>query len=210
MSTDLNQYYLQQMGIQVWIERPVNSVLIKLSELERRVSSCVDCGWLQNPAKSVFGRGNSSAKLMIIGDAPGVVDEQEGKPFAGRTGAFLNRMLSSIGLTEEDVYMTNVLKCRQSSDSSLDQKEEINLCHRHLGEQIALIDPDIILILGSLAGQLILKTGESLKMLRGKPHHYGEIPCVPSFHPDYLLQNPRDKKDAYNDWLDVKRMLSAK
>lgn len=207
MSTDLNQYYLQQMGVQVWIERPVNSVLIKLSELERRVSSCVDCGWHQNPVKSVFGRGNTSAKLMIIGDAPGVADEQEGKPFAGRTGAFLNRMLSSIGLAEENAYMTNALKFRSNIDG---QKEESNICHRHLGEQIALITPDIIVMLGSLAGQLILKTGESLKTLRGQPYHYGEIPCVVSFHPNHLLQNPRDKKEAYNDWLIVKKMLSAK
>lgn len=207
MSTDLNQYYLQQMGIQVWVERPVNSALIKLSQLEHRVSSCTNCDLHQHRTKSVFGRGNSPAKLMIIGDAPGIDDDQEGKPFVGRGGALLCRMLSSIGLLEDDVYMTTILKCRPPSTSSSCQAES-NLCGRYLTEQIALVAPALLLVLGSVAGQFMTKTCEPLNTLRKSTHHYGNIPYVVSFHPEHLLHNPRDKKEAYNDWLDVQRLLS--
>ena len=209
MSNDLNQYYLQQMGIQVWIERPVNSTEIKLSQLERQISSCTDCGLHQNRSKSVFGRGNSAARLMIIGDAPDVDDDQEGKPFTGKSGALLNRMLSSIGLSEGDVYITNILKCRPSPDVN-PSASEISLCGRYLTEQISLIAPDIILILGGIAGQFVIKTSDPFITLRGKPHFYGDIPCVVSFHPDDLMAHPLNKKAAYDDWLEVKKILTSR
>ena len=207
MSNDLNQYYLQQMGIQVWIERPVNSTEIKLSQLERKVSSCTDCALHQNRSKSVFGRGNSAPRLMIIGDAPSIADDQEGKPFTGKTGALLNRMLSSIGLTEGDVYITNILKCRPYAAVN-PSASEISRCGRYLTEQISLIAPDIILVLGGVAGQFFINTTDPMITLRGKPHFYGDIPCIISFHPDYLLAHPLDKKAAYDDWLEVKKILT--
>lgn len=209
MSIDLNQYYLQQMGIQVWVERSVNSALIKLSQLEHRVTSCTDCGLHQHRTKSVFGRGNNPARLMIIGDAPSMDDDQEGKPFVGRVGGLLSGMLSSIGLLEEDVYMTTILKCRPSSISVSCQVER-NLCGRYLTEQIALVAPELLLVLGNSAGQFMTQTNDSLDALRKNIHHFGATPYVVSFHPEYLLDNPRDKKEAYNDWLNVKRLLSDK
>lgn len=207
MSNDLNQYYLQQMGIQVWIERSIDSALIKLSQSQRQAAVCTNCGLHQNRSKSVFGRGNSAARLMIIGEAPGVDDEQEGRPFVGRAGALLNRMLACIGLSEEDVYLTNILKCRPSSDSD-PSDDEISLCGQYLTEQISAIAPDIIMVLGGIAGKFIFKTSEPFNTLRGKSQYYGEIPCIVSFHPDYLLTHPRDKKAAYTDWLEVKKILA--
>ena len=207
MSADLNQYYLQQMGIQVWTERPIHSCENKLFLLERQVSSCVKCRLHENRSKTVFAQGNPLARLMIIGEAPGFYEDKEGLPFAGKAGHLLKQMLFSIGLSEQDVYITNALKCRVS-ENNLPLPAEIAFCEDYLSQQISLVAPQLLLALGCIAGQVAIKKSLPLYQLRESLHYYDKIPCLVSYHPAHLLQNPADKKRAYSDLLEVKRILS--
>jgi uracil-DNA glycosylase len=206
MSADLNQYYLQQMGIQLWTERPIHSCESKLFLLERQVAGCVKCTLNHTRSRTVFAKGNSQAKLMIIGDAPRLYEEQEGIPFADKAGYLLKLMLLSVGLSEQDAYFTNVLKCRVA-ENKVPLPDEIAHCKNYLAEQISLVAPQVLLALGSTAGHALIKKSASINQLREDLYYYDKIPCLISYHPAHLLKNPADKKKAYSDLLEVKRIL---
>ncbi|KTD31349.1 uracil-DNA glycosylase [Legionella israelensis] len=209
MSEALTHYYLQAMGIDVWMERqPVLSCEKHLSALATEVASCTRCSLHKARRQTVFSRGNPKAKLMIIGEAPGFYEDQQGKPFVGKAGILLNKMLQSIGMTEDDFYIANVLKCRPPNNRDPDM-EEISQCSPFLICQIQLVKPRLILALGRFAGQFLLDKPLPLKQLRNHLHHYEEIPFMVSYHPAYLLRNPADKKKAYIDLLAVKDFLQT-
>ena len=208
MSDLLNHYYLQTMGIDVWLQRQVNPGCGKqLSALAGEVASCTRCALHKTRKQTVFSRGNPQAKLMIIGEAPGFYEDQQGLPFVGKAGGLLNQMISSIDMSEEDVYIANVLKCRPPDNRDPDF-EEIAQCSAYLARQIELIEPRLILALGRFAGQFLLNKPLPLKQLRNELHYYKEIPFLVSYHPAYLLRNPKDKKKAFVDLLAVRRFLA--
>lgn len=208
MSDELNHYYLQTMGTDLWVLRQPNSCEKDLSLLEKEVASCTRCPLHKTRTQTVFYRGDAKARLMIIGEAPGFYEDQQGMPFVGRAGGLLNQMLQSIDLIEKDVYIANVLKCRppNNRDPHLD---EIVQCSSFLARQIELIQPHLILALGRFAGQFLLNKPLSLKQLRNQIHHYNHVPFIVSYHPAYLLRNPADKKKTYLDLLTVKKLLSG-
>lgn len=220
MSGNLQHYYLQQMGIEPWILREKPNKLLPvvqsekiaidtnlLTDLEKQVSNCMRCPLAQTRTQTVFARGNPQAKLMIVGEAPGFYEDQQGKPFVGKAGGLLNRMLKSIGLSEDDVYIANVLKCRPPNNRD-PNSEEINHCCDYLAQQIAIISPQLILAVGRFAGQFLLKAAYPLNKMRGKLHDYQGRSVLVSYHPAYLLRNPQDKKKAYDDLLSVKKLLA--
>lgn len=207
MTNDLKQYYLQQMGIEPWIiRRTGSSHENNLSQLAKRVSQCTACSLHQCRTRTVFARGNPQAKLMIIGEAPGFYEDQQGLPFVGKAGVLLNQMIHSIGLNEQEVYIANVLKCRPP-DNRDPTVEEIALCTPYLSEQVALVAPTLLLALGRFAGQFLVKKNLPLNQLRQTRHYYNSIPCFVSYHPAYLLRSPKDKKHAYRDLLQIKQCL---
>ncbi len=182
-------------------------VLQQLTSLAHEVAGCTRCPLHQTRTHTVFARGNPKARLMLIGEAPGFYEDQQAKPFVGKAGLLLNRMLASIDLTEEDYYIANVLKCRPPNNRD-PQLTEIAACSSYLSAQIHFIQPQLILALGRFAGQFLMQQPLPLGQLRQKVHHYQEIPFMVTYHPAYLLRNPKDKEKAYIDFLKVKGRLA--
>lgn len=207
MTSKLHQYYLEQMGIQQYTERS-SSICSKLADLANQVAKCTLCPLHLSRKNTAFARGNSQAKLMIIGEAPGFNEDQQGLPFVGRAGELLNKMLFSIGITESEVYITNVIKCRPPENRN-PHREEILRCSNYLNTQVQLVKPNIILGLGRFAAQFLLGKNSPLKELREQIFFYQETPCIISYHPAYLLRNPKDKAKSYRDLIRLNELLKS-
>lgn len=203
--------YLHALGIQQFALRNACNNTLPSSDWEtlaNRVSACISCGLHQTRTQTVFGVGNKQAQLMIIGEAPGFHEDQQGEPFVGRAGQLLTTMIKSIGLNRSDVYIANILKCRPPNNRDPDV-QEVATCTPFLDEQIALIKPRLLLAVGRIASHYLLKTSSSLESLRNKIHQYGtnNTPLIVTYHPAYLLRNPIDKKKAYLDLLFIQNIL---
>lgn len=168
--------------------------------LRARVAQCTDCELYKSRTQTVFGVGDEHAEWMIIGEAPGADEDRKGEPFVGRAGQLLNAMLAAIGLKREEVYIANVLKSRPPNNRD-PRPEEVAACEPYLHRQVALIKPKIILVVGRIAAQSLLKTDQTIGKLRGRKHIYpqGSIPLVVTYHPAYLLRNPSGKREAWED-----------
>ena len=171
-----------------------------LEQLATEVSQCVACDLHKTRKRTVFGVGHEKATWMIIGEAPGADEENEGEPFLAASGQLLNQMLRAIGLAREEVYITNVLKCRLPNNRE-PKKAELQSCPPYLQRQIELIQPKIILLLGRVAAQTVLQSDQPMAKLRAKVLHHPDfnIPMVASYHPAYLLRAPREKRKAWED-----------
>jgi DNA polymerase len=171
------------------------------NELRARVESCTACPELvRNRGQTVFGVGNPEADLMVIGEAPGVDEDRQGEPFVGRAGRLLDLMLQAIGLPRERVFIANVLKCRPPNNRD-PRPEEADRCASFLARQMELVAPRLILSVGRISAQNLLKTDVPVGRLRGRLHYLGErrIPVVVTYHPAYLLRSPEQKAKAWED-----------
>ncbi len=177
-------------------------------QLQAAVVACQQCDLYSVRTQTVFGEGVVNAKWMIIGDAPKEEDDLQGRAFTdqSKSGVLLNNMLQAVGLDRSVVYLTNTLKCRPSNNRD-PKKEESAACFNYLKRQIDLVNPSLILIVGRIATQHLLDTKEPLARLRGRRHKIAgfDIPVVVTYHPAYLLRQPRDK---YKSWEDLKLALS--
>jgi DNA polymerase len=154
----------------------------------------------------VFGVGNQHADWMIIGEAPGAQEDQQGEPFVGRAGMLLNEILFSLGLQRESVFIANILKCRPPNNRD-PLANEVEACGDYLKQQVEHVAPRIILALGRIAAQNLLQTTESIGRLRGKVHHYQTIPVIVLYHPAYLLRSPLEKRKVLQDLMLALRTL---
>ncbi|WPL14527.1 MULTISPECIES: uracil-DNA glycosylase [Thiorhodovibrio] len=177
-------------------------------QLEAEVSQCRDCGLCETRNRTVFGVGNRETRLMLVGEAPGKDEDQQGEPFVGRAGQLLNRMLAAIDLPREQVYIGNIIKCRPPGNRD-PLPEEIAACRAFIERQIALIAPQIILCLGRISTQSLLQTGEAVGRLRGRWHSFGpnQIPLLVTYHPSYYLRAPAEKARGWDDLQRVARRL---
>lgn len=168
--------------------------------LEAGVAACTQCDLHQGRTQTVFGVGNRQADWMIIGEAPGAEEDRQGEPFVGRAGQLLNEMLRAVGLARESVFIANILKCRPPRNRD-PLPAEVTACEAWLQRQIELVDPRLILAVGRIAAQNLLKTEASIGKLRGKVHSFGEhgIPLVVTYHPAYLLRSPTEKRKSWQD-----------
>lgn len=168
--------------------------------LQQRVAQCQHCGELATTrTQTVFGVGNHQAEWMLIGEAPGGEEDQQGEPFVGPAGQLLNAMLAAVGLQRQQVYIANVLKCRPPNNRD-PHVDEVAACLPYLHRQIALIQPKIILLVGRVAAQQMLGSDANLGKLRGQVHHYHDrIPMVVTYHPAYLLRKPSEKRKSWDD-----------
>lgn len=178
-----------------------------LAELESRVRVCTACGLHQGRTHTVFGTGNPGTAVMFIGEGPGRDEDLKGEPFVGRSGQLLTKILAAIGLEREDVYITNIVKCRppQNRDPA---EDEVRRCEKYLVEQIDIIRPRLICALGRIAAQWLLDTKEPLASLREAENHYRGIPVLVTYHPAALLRNPELKRDAWEDFKKLKALIS--
>jgi DNA polymerase len=168
--------------------------------LQATVAGCQACELHNSRTQTVFGTGNHNADWLVIGEAPGKDEDLQGEPFVGRAGQLLNAMLFAIGLQREQVYIANILKCRPP-DNRDPRPEEVLCCEAYLLRQIELVRPAIILAVGRIAAQSLLKTDTPIGKLRGQVHTLGEtgIPVVATYHPAYLLRSPLEKRKAWQD-----------
>lgn len=177
-----------------------------LGQLQKSLVGCQNCGLHLNRKNIVFGNGNVEAELVFIGEAPGEEEDLQGKPFVGAAGQLLSRIIESIGLRREEVYITNVVKCRPPSNRN-PKPEEITACEPYLHQQLEIIKPKLICALGTFAAQTLLKTDQSISRLRGRFHRYHNIKLMPTFHPAYLLRNSSGKKLVWQDMQLIKKEL---
>jgi DNA polymerase len=178
----------------------------ELRKLEAEVRNCTKCSISDTRNQVVFGTGKLPAKVVLVGEAPGAEEDIQGKPFVGRAGQLLTKMLSAIKLTRREVYITNILKCRPPQNRN-PRREEILNCFPYLQKQLKLIKPKLILTLGNFATQTLLDTSESISHLRGKVYSYENLILIPTFHPASLLRNPEFKHQAWQDLQLVQKCL---
>jgi DNA polymerase len=169
-----------------------------LDDLENQTCECVKCPLGKTRTNFVFGVGSPHADIVAIGEAPGAEEDAQGEPFVGRAGQLLNKILEAIRFKREDVYICNILKCRPPNNRE-PLPEEIELCEPYLWKQLEIIKPMMILCLGRVAGQALLKTNDSLAALRGKFFDYRGIKLMVTYHPAALLRNPNWKKPTWED-----------
>ena len=183
-----------------------------LRDIEAMVSAFEDCS-LKRTAKSLcFARGNEAARLMLIGEAPGRDEDLQGKPFVGRAGQLLDRMLAAIGLDESQVYITNTVYWRPPGNRT-PTPQEVTACAPFLCRQIELLNPAVLVLLGGAAAKNILGVSEGIMRLRGKWLTYScagrEIPVLATLHPAYLLRKPEEKRYAWRDLLMLKEAIDG-
>ncbi|HEY2682122.1 MAG TPA: uracil-DNA glycosylase [Steroidobacteraceae bacterium] len=168
--------------------------------LKERVAACTRCPLHATRTQTVFGVGDMQADWLIVGEAPGAEEDARGEPFVGRAGQLLNAMLKAVGLAREQVYIANVLKCRPPGNRD-PAPPEASECLPYLEQQIALLKPKILLAVGRISAQNLLRTDAPLGRLRQQVHRFGlsQVPLVATYHPAYLLRTPGDKRKAWED-----------
>jgi DNA polymerase len=176
-----------------------------LVQLDSMINTCLKCSLGHTRTNFVFGVGSPAAKLVLIGEAPGADEDAQGEPFVGRAGQLLNKILEAINFRREDVYICNILKCRPPNNRE-PQPDEVELCEPYLWRQIDIIKPKLILCLGRVAAQALLKTNESLSDMRGKVYRYRDTPVLVTYHPAALLRNPNWKRPAWEDVQKARKM----
>jgi len=168
---------------------------------EKALQGCTLCKLCRSRKTVVFGSGNPKAKLVVIGEGPGEEEDKQGKPFVGRAGQLLTKMLASVGFDREhDCYICNVVKCHPERNRN-PEPDEVAACNPFLMAQLDAVQPAVILALGNFAAQTLLGTKDGITRLRGRPYLYRDIVLVPTFHPAFLLRNPGDqyKRMAWDD-----------
>ena len=178
----------------------------QLAQLAASVRGCQACRLHEGRKQVVFGTGNPAADLVFVGEAPGRDEDLQGEPFVGPAGQLLTRIIQAIGLTRQDVYILNVIKCRPPQNRN-PLPDEVAACRPIIEKQLACLKPRVICALGAFAAQALLRTDERISRLRGRFHPMGDILVRPTFHPAYLLRNPQDKRKVWEDMQDIQREL---
>lgn len=169
-----------------------------LEELDARIHDCRKCPLAETRNRFVFGVGNPDADVVIIGEAPGADEDKQGEPFVGRAGQLLNKILEAVDFQREDVFICNILKCRPPNNRD-PLASEVEQCEPYLHKQLELLQPKIMLALGRIAAQTLLRSSDSLTTLRARVHSYQGIPLLVTYHPAALLRNPNWKRPTWED-----------
>ncbi len=190
------------------------SKLLQLEELKKEMYQCTKCKLCNTRHEIVFGEGDPDAEIMFIGEGPGKNEDLKGRPFVGRSGELLTRIIENVmGVERKDVYIANIVKCRPTVDQLMikdraPDSEELDSCTPYLLKQLEIIKPKIIITLGSPSTKFLLKTKIGITKLRGKWGKFADIPVMPTFHPSYVLRNGGDKSPLMKDvWEDIKKAM---
>lgn len=177
---------------------------LTLDMLAAKVAGCTACGLAATRRQTVFGTGGRDARVMVIGEAPGAEEDRQGVPFVGPAGQLLNAMLRSVGLSRDDVYIANILKCRPPRNRD-PEAGEVSACSPFLLAQIERVDPLLLMAVGRIAAQTLLGSTTAIGRLRTGRHSYAGRPLLVTYHPAYLLRSPLEKRKA---WADLRAMRS--
>ena len=173
------------------------------------LEGCTGCKLSAGRTNIVFGEGNPSARIMFIGEAPGAEEDKQGRPFVGRAGQLLTNLIIKLGMKREDVFIANIVKCRPEGNRD-PEEDEVSACLPFLKKQIGIIAPEAIIALGRVSAQTLLCTEVQISKLRGRFANFEGIPFMPTYHPSYLLRNPKDKILTWQDALQVLELLGLK
>jgi DNA polymerase len=178
-----------------------------LQAIRSEIGDCTRCKLHRLGRRQVvFGVGNPAADLMFVGEAPGADEDVQGIPFVGRAGQLLTKIIEAIGLTRDDVYIANVIKCRPPENRN-PEPDEVETCEPFLFQQIDRIKPKVIVALGTFAAKALLKTQDPISRLRGRSFDYRGATLIPTFHPAFLLRSPDRKRDVWEDMKKVRALL---
>jgi DNA polymerase len=194
---------------QVAAEVPVAERAAALQLIRDEIGDCTRCPLHKGRNKLVFGDGSPSARLMFVGEGPGADEDAQGLPFVGRAGQLLNNMIAAMGLKREQVYIANVVKCRPPGNR-VPAPEEMAICSPFLFRQIDVIRPQVLVALGATAATCLFGLRQPLAALRGRLHAYRGAQLIVTYHPAYLLRDPRQKKEAWADLQIAMRELGLK
>ena len=178
----------------------------KLKVLEAEVKTCCKCHLSFSRTNPVFGEGNPEAELMFVGEAPGEEEDKTGRPFVGKAGQLLTRIILAMKLKREDVYITNIVKCRPPKNRD-PKADEIASCIGYLMEQIRIIRPKIIVTLGRIPSKVFIKSDFPITKLRGNFYDFQGIKILPTYHPSYLIRNENNKELKKEVWSDMKKVM---
>ena len=177
-----------------------------LNQLNSICSKCNRCRLHENRTNIVFGEGNPQTDLMFVGEGPGSNEDRLGRPFVGKAGHLLDKMLKAIDLTRDEIYITNIVKCRPPGNRN-PEESEIEKCLPYLRWQVKIIKPKIIVSLGSISAKVLINEDIKITKDRGRIFTKGKIKFIPSLHPAYLLRNPNAKKDSWEDFKLISKTL---
>lgn len=178
-----------------------------LERLRREIGDCRRCKLSKSRKNIVFGEGDPQAKLMFIGEGPGRDEDIQARPFVGDAGRLLTRLIEKLGLRREGVYIANIVKCRPPLNRE-PEEDEIRACKPFIEEQIEIVKPKVIVCLGKVSAQTLMGTDVPISRLRGHFFSFKNIPVMPTFHPAYLLRNPKDKRLTWDDMQKVLKRLN--
>jgi uracil-DNA glycosylase len=194
-----------QTGIVPLFRSPAEALV----DVRNEIGDCTRCRLhSQGRTQIVFGVGNPQADLMFVGEAPGADEDVQGIPFVGRAGQLLTKIIEAIGLTRDDVYIANVIKCRPPGNRNPEQ-DEVNTCEPFLYRQIDIIKPKVIVALGTFAAKALLQSTDPISRLRGRTYDYRGAKLIPTFHPAYLLRNPSSKREVWEDMKVARKLLQS-
>jgi uracil-DNA glycosylase family 4 len=186
------------LGIHTLLSRQETRFQLTLEAIRSELGDCTRCRLHEGRQSVVFGEGNPHARLVLVGEAPGREEDLQGRPFVGQAGELLTRIIESIDLRRDEVYIANIVKCRPPQNRN-PQPDEIRTCLPFLRKQLEAIRPSIICCLGTFAAQTLLQTEERISLLRGKFYAYQGARLMPTYHPAFLLRNPQFKRDVWED-----------
>lgn len=180
-----------------------------LEQVRADLGDCPRCKLSQSRTHIVFGEGNPTADLMFVGEGPGQQEDQQGRPFVGKAGQLLDKIIEAMGLSRADVYIANVVKCRPP-ENRVPEPDEVGACEPFLFRQIDIIKPKVIVALGGTALKCLLSEEAKITRMRGQFTEYRGTKLMPTYHPAFLLRNPDAKKDVWEDMKKVKAELGLK
>lgn len=179
----------------------------KLKELRDSIQACSRCRLCEKRKNVVFGEGNENTNIMFVGEGPGEEEDNTGRPFVGKAGQLLTKILQSIDIKRDDVYIANIVKCRPPANR-VPFEDEAECCIAYLRKQVYVIRPKIIVCLGATAGRYIIDKDIRITRDRGKWYEKGSYLMIPTYHPSALLRDPGKKRDAWEDFKSIREKLN--
>jgi uracil-DNA glycosylase family 4 len=202
-----NLEFFTQLGADFVITPPPEPIGRLEIALEEKVRACTKCRLAETRTQAVPGEGDWKAALMFVGEGPGRDEDSQGRPFVGRAGQLLTKIIKAMEFERSQVYITNVVKCRPPENRNpLD--DEVEICKDYLFEQIRLISPRVIVTLGKVAADFFIPGSPTMGSVRGKFHAYEDIPLMPTYHPAYLIRNERNRELKRKVWEDMKQVMA--
>jgi uracil-DNA glycosylase family 4 len=198
--------FYSQLGAE-FITSPSSSEDTPYLSLRERILSCQKCPLSQGRKNAVPGEGNLGAELMFVGEAPGRDEDIQGRPFVGRAGQLLTKIIHAMKFKREEIYITNIVKCRPPENRT-PHKQEIEMCQDYLREQLEMIKPKVIVTLGKVAADFFIESKLRMTALRGNFYEFNNIKVMPTFHPSYVIRNEGNKEIKKMVWEDMQKVMA--